>query len=163
MADRIDPINQKINFSVVGSCSQPLTAETRRKLIRLGINPDNIKTEAEGQAKLKEALASIAAAAAKSLQAQPSTDKNASMDSRARALAINIAVMTGNGDKIDFIYKIILQKLVESSNVTQDNQAQKIYSDEDELKFQAYDKKTGASALSEYEKFKLNLKAAEKK
>lgn len=95
--------------SSAGGSSAPLSDATKKKLEALGIDTSKIKTESEGQQKLKEAEA---AQASQATQGQQSNAGQAqAIKDQASALAASVGVSVSKGDKISDILDHIQTKL----------------------------------------------------
>lgn len=93
------------------SGSTKLTEETKKKLQALGIDTSNIKTEAEGQAALKEAMAKQAAANHHHDPSKSMSEKT--IEDQAKSLASQMGVSVGNNDTLDVILSNISNKIDE--------------------------------------------------
>lgn len=145
------------------SSSSALTEDTKKKLEALGIDTSNIKTETEGQQKLKEAQAAQASA-------QQKPQSNTSMEiveDNAKSLASKIGAVVGNDDKIDDIFDKISTKISDlkasAGNDETKKSAAEAFDSEYNTLYSEYNrvlssmKMTGATALGNYNKVALGI------
>lgn|SRR5574344_783714 len=96
MTDSISAVSANSVSKSSSSSSTALTDATKKKLEALGINTTDIKTESDGQEKLKEAQAAQNAQNAKpAQQAQSNT-----VETEAKDLASQMGVVVGNNDDL---------------------------------------------------------------
>ena len=99
------------------SSSTALTETTKKKLEELGIDTSKIKTEAEGQQKLKEAQAAQGSQSAQTAQGQQQQNGASSQIDTIKIKAIELASQLGisasDKDKIEDILSTISTKLLE--------------------------------------------------
>lgn len=165
MTDAISSIssNASSSLSASSSSSGKLTDETKKKLEALGIDTANVKTEAEGQAKLKEAHA------AQAHQKPKGASPMASIEDGAKALASEMGVSVGSKDKLTDIFDNITAKLSELKASAGDDENKKAevsnYENQYNTLYNEYSQMaaarnmTGASALANYNKAALGLAA----
>lgn len=113
--------NYSMSISSVGA-SQRLTEETKKKLEALGVDTKNIRTEQEGQKKLKEVQAAQQAQQtqqsqqAQATQQQPSQQQSGSMASLisdVKDLAREVGVSVPQGAKIENVFDDIQNKITQ--------------------------------------------------
>lgn len=98
------------------SSSSNLTEKTKKQLEALGIDTSKIKTEAEGQQKLKEAQASQAAQQGQSAQGQHQQQNASQMQAiteQIQFLASKVGVSISNNDKVPDVINNISNKISE--------------------------------------------------
>ena len=91
--------------------NEPLTAETRAKLLALGVNISGIKTEAEGKMKLREVEADRYAGG--STVDKKEGNKEDAVLEQARELAEKIGISVAESDPVDDIVDKISEKIEE--------------------------------------------------
>ena len=113
MSDSISAISSASAGGVKSSgSSTALTDATKKKLEAMGIDTSKIKTETDGQTKLKEAQASQGSASAQGKHQPPQgASQMKSIEEEATALAGKMNVDVKKGDKIDDILSNISQKI----------------------------------------------------
>ena len=106
----ITPINMLSMYSIgmASGGSQRLTATTKAKLEALGVDTKEIRTEAEGQMKLKEAQMSSSSGVQQSKPASPNED---SVLEEAKALASKLDISVSSTDTVDEIVDKITEKI----------------------------------------------------
>lgn len=106
----ITPINMLSMYSLgmVNGGSQRLTATTKAKLEALGVDTKEIRTEAEGQMKLKEAQMSSTSGSQQTKQASPKEDGALE---EAKSLAAKLDVSVSSTDTVDEIVDKIADKI----------------------------------------------------
>lgn len=130
----ISAINSASPIQGVGAVSQPLTEETKKKLESYGIDTKDIKTENEGQKKLKEVESAQqnqqTNQVAQLQQAQPSQQQDGSMSlliSNVKELAADIGVPVGYKLDIEKVLEDIKTKIqdIKKQNPTDENEKAK--------------------------------------
>lgn len=165
MTDAISAISSSSVSTSTSSSSATLTDATKKKLEALGIDTTNIKTEADGQEKLKEAQAAQAAA---QQQGKPQgTNPMETIQDGAKSLAASMGVAVGSKDDIDTIFSNLSTKITELQASAGDDQTKKSEVDGYQLQYDtlyreysqamAAKNMTGASALANYNKAALGL------
>lgn len=168
MTNSISAINGSSSVSSTSSSSsKPLSEETRKKLEALGIDTTNIKTESEGQTKLKEAQSAQANAQAGGQKPPQGALSPEKIKEEVEALASKVGVSVGNSDKIEDIMNNISKKIseIKASAKTDPNKLAEAESFESEYttlsselsQMKAAQNMTGASALANYNKLMLVL------
>lgn len=111
------------------SSSTALTDATKKQLESLGIDTSQIKTEAEGQQKLKETQATQASQSGQSAQGQQQQNGASSeidtIKAQATDLASQLGVSVSDNDKVEDILENISTKLTEMT-VQAGNDPQKL-------------------------------------
>lgn len=116
----------RLSFSSGG---QPLTAATKAKLRALGIDISNIKTEAEGKAKLMAAQVERSSSAGASKKVKKSGREDVVME-KVKLLADNLNVKYSDNDTVDDIINRIaakVEKLLAEAGDDKTKQSNAIY------------------------------------
>lgn len=132
--------------SISSSSSNRLSEETKKKLEALGIDTSNIKTEAEGQAKLNQVKAAQSAAAEKANQTHqnsgvPTNVQMETIKSQAVELAQKLGAKVDSNEKLANIMAAISEAL-------KNYKVQSVNSPEKLEKYQAYQKQYDAISSS---------------
>lgn len=134
----INAINNMQNTASVSAnkSTQALTEATRLKLETLGIDTSKIKTESEGQLKLKEAQGNQSSQNAQNTQAkqqQNAATQVQQIDNQIKLLASQVGVQIGNNDNLNTVLNNIAnrisQLMVEAANEPQKLQQVKLFQD----------------------------------
>ncbi len=114
MSDSISSISASSSASSSSSSSSSALSETtKKKLEALGIDTSNIKTETEGQTKLKQAQAAQAAqqVAGQKMQQPQTGNSEDTIKSEAKSLASKMDVAVSTDDDISAILENISAKI----------------------------------------------------
>ena len=121
-------INTGIN---TGSSGTKLTEKTKKNLEKLGVDTSNIKTETEGQQKLKEVQASQNSQATQQGQAAQQQQQAGGASSQqtlmteVKSLAASANVDVSSSDKIDDVFSKISKKITEMKAEAQNDETKK--------------------------------------
>lgn len=108
----INGMNSANSVSASGSSAAPLSEATKKKLEALGIDTTKIKTENEGQLKLKEAQSGQASHAVKQRQQKSNGgSETQALTEQAKALAAQVGVSISSKDELPDILVKISDKL----------------------------------------------------